>query len=85
MKPLEGLLVLELSQMVSGSFSALRLADLGARIIKIEQSDDLKRKEESTSISESDISTFFDCMNRNKESYVINIEDQQELKKLKSC
>jgi len=35
-KPLEGLTVLEFSQFLSGPYAGLRLADLGARVIKIE-------------------------------------------------
>jgi len=42
---LEGIVVLDMSQFLSGPFSALRLADLGARVIKIERPDggDLSR------------------------------------------
>ena len=36
---LEGLVVLDMSQFLSGPFAALRLADLGARVIKIERPD----------------------------------------------
>ena len=35
--PLEGLLVIEFSQYLSGPSAALRLADFGARVIKIEK------------------------------------------------
>ena len=35
--PLEGLVVLEFSQYLSGPSAGLRLADLGARVIKIER------------------------------------------------
>ena len=35
--PLKGLIVLEFSQYLSGPSAALRLADLGARVIKIEK------------------------------------------------
>ena len=37
MKPLEGLLVLDFSQFLAGPAAALRLADLGARVVKIER------------------------------------------------
>ena len=36
-KPLEGVLVIDFSQFLSGSLATLRLADLGARVIKIER------------------------------------------------
>ena len=35
--PLSGLLVLDFSQFLAGPVAALRLADLGARVIKIER------------------------------------------------
>ena len=37
MKPLEGLLVIDFSQFLSGPSASLRLADMGARVIKIER------------------------------------------------
>ncbi len=36
---LEGLTVLDMSQFLSGPFAALRLGDLGARVIKVERPD----------------------------------------------
>ena len=36
-KPLDGLLVLEFSQFMAGPTAGLRLADLGARVVKIER------------------------------------------------
>ena len=35
--PLKGLLVLDFSQFLSGPLATLRLADMGARVIKIER------------------------------------------------
>jgi len=37
MRPLEGLTVLEFAQYMAGPSAGLRLADLGARVIKIER------------------------------------------------
>ena len=39
MRPLEGLLVIDFSQFLSGPSASLRLADMGARVIKIERPD----------------------------------------------
>ena len=44
MKPLEGILILDFSQFLSGPIASLRLADLGARVIKIEQKGKEKAK-----------------------------------------
>ncbi|PMP77696.1 MAG: CoA transferase, partial [Roseiflexus castenholzii] len=38
-RPLDGLLVLDFSQFLASPSCALRLADLGARVIKIERPD----------------------------------------------
>ena len=37
MKPLENMIVLDFSQYLAGPSAALRLADMGARVIKIER------------------------------------------------
>ncbi|MFV0358638.1 CaiB/BaiF CoA transferase family protein [Tropicimonas sp.] len=37
MRPLEGIVVVELAQYLSGPFAGLKLADLGARVIKVER------------------------------------------------
>ncbi|MGH9352038.1 MAG: CoA transferase, partial [Terriglobia bacterium] len=46
MKPLKGIFALDFSQFLAGPSAALRLADLGARVIKIERpgSGDLCRQ-----------------------------------------
>ena len=81
MKPLEGLTVLEFSQFLSGPYAGLRMADLGARVIKIERPGigDLCR---NLYISDTDLggdSTLFHAINRNKESFAVNLKDQNEL------
>ncbi len=44
--PLSGLVVVDMSQFLSGPYCSLRLMDLGARVIKIERPDggDLSRR-----------------------------------------
>ena len=65
---LEGLLVLDMSQFLSGPFAALRLADLGARVIKIERPDggDLCRRLYLTDTEIGGDSTLFHTINRGK-------------------
>lgn len=85
MKPLDGLLVLDFSLFLAGPLCALRLGDLGARVIKIERPDggDLCR---SLYISPTDIagdSTLFHAINRNKESFSANLKDPKSLAAVK--
>ena len=84
-KPLSGLIVLEFSQFLSGPYAGLRLADLGARVIKIERPEkgDLCR---NLYISDTDLdgdSTLFHAINRNKESFSADLKNQQDLEKVK--
>lgn len=85
MKPLDGLLVLDFSLFLAGPLCALRLADLGARVIKIERPDggDLCR---SLYISPTDIagdSTLFHAINRNKQSFAANLKDPRSLEQIR--
>ena len=84
-RPLHGLTVLEFSQFLSGPYAGLRLADLGARVIKIERpgQGDLCR---NVYISDTDLdgdSTLFHAINRNKESFAANLKDPNDLAKVK--
>ena len=84
-KPLEGLTVLEFSQFLSGPYAGLRLADLGARVIKIERPEvgDLCR---NLYISDTDLegdSTLFHAINRNKESFAANLKDAKDIELIK--
>ena len=86
-RPLHGLMVLDFSQFLSGSLATLRLADLGARVIKIERpgTGDLGR---TLYLSDTDVhgeNTLFHAINRNKESYAADLKnpsDQQKLRQL---
>lgn len=83
--PLDGLIVLDMSQFLSGPYCSLRLADMGARVIKIERPDggDLSRR---LYLSDTEIggdSTIFHAINRGKESLAINMKDPEDLAALK--
>jgi len=80
--PLKGLLVLEFSQYFSGPSAGLRLADLGARVIKIErpQIGDACRKLSIKNLwVDQNNSLLFHTINRNKESFTANLKDPQDL------
>ena len=81
MKPLEGLLVLDLSQFLAGPSAAMRLADLGARVIKIERpgTGDICRQLYITNLKLDGDSTLFHSINRNKQSYAADLKNPEHL------
>jgi len=84
-KPLQNLLVIDFSQFLSGSLATLRLADMGARVIKIERpgAGDLGR---SLYLSDVDVhgeNTLFHAINRDKESYAADLKNPQDLDRLR--
>ena len=66
MNPLDGLLVLDFAQFLAGPSAALRLADLGARVIKIERpgAGDLCRQLYISNLELDGDSTLFHSINR---------------------
>lgn len=85
MRPLEGLLVLDFAQFLAGPSSALRLADLGARVIKIERpgSGELNRGLTIKNMVLDGDSLLFHTINRNKESYAANLKDPDDMEKVR--
>lgn len=84
-KPLEGLLVLEFCQFLAGPSAGLKLADLGARVIKIERpkTGDACRQLSIKNLFVDDDSLLFHTINRNKESYAADLKNQDDLARLK--
>jgi CoA:oxalate CoA-transferase len=83
--PLAGLVVVDMSQFLSGPYCSLRLLDLGARVIKIERPDggDLSRR---LYLSDTEIggdSTIFHAINRGKESLAVDLKDPADMAALK--
>jgi CoA:oxalate CoA-transferase len=85
MRPLEGLLVLDFSQFLAGPSAALRLADMGARVIKVERpkSGDLSRQLYLNNLELDGDSVLFHTINRNKESFAANLKDSIDFEKVK--
>ncbi|TIW23930.1 MAG: CoA transferase [Mesorhizobium sp.] len=83
--PLTGLVVVDMSQFLSGPYCSLRLLDLGARVIKIERPDggDLSRR---LYLSDTEIggdSTIFHAINRGKESLAVDLKNEADLAALR--
>jgi len=86
MKPLEGILILEFSQYLAAPSAGLRLADLGARVIKIERptTGDGSRQLAIKNLFVNDgDSLLFHTINRNKESYVADLKNPEDIKCVK--
>jgi CoA:oxalate CoA-transferase len=83
---LEGLLVLDMSQFLSGPFAALRLGDLGARVIKIERPDggDLCRRLYLTDTEIGGDSTLFHAINRGKLSFAADFKNPSDVAAVKA-
>ncbi|TNJ42193.1 CoA transferase [Tamlana fucoidanivorans] len=85
MKPLEGVLVLEFAQFMAGPSAGLKLADLGARVIKIERpnSGEAGRQIALKNLFLDGSSLVFHTVNRNKDSYAANLKDPEDLERVK--
>ena len=85
-RPLEGVLVLDFSQFLAGPSCALRLADLGAEVIKIErpQGGDLSRGLYLADQSFAGESALFHTINRNKKSFAADLKNPEHLKRVKA-
>ncbi|MFM9938858.1 MAG: CaiB/BaiF CoA transferase family protein [Hyphomicrobiaceae bacterium] len=79
---LDGIVVIDLTQMLSGPFAAMMLADQGARVIKIEPpGGDQTRKfgpfrQGQLTIAEGGYGGYFASTNRNKESLVLDLKSE---------
>ena len=78
MKPLEGLTVVSIEQAVAAPYATRQLADLGARVIKIERpgSGDFCRDYDETVHG---LSSHFVWLNRSKESVVLDLKSPDGL------
>lgn len=83
--PLKGIMVLEFCQYLAGPSAGLRLADLGARVIKIERpgGGEAGRKLAIKDLWVDESSLLFHTINRNKESFTANLKDKEDLAVIK--
>ncbi|MFC5828431.1 CaiB/BaiF CoA transferase family protein [Nonomuraea insulae] len=77
MLPLEGITVIALEQAVAGPFATRQLADLGARVIKVERAGggDFARGYDAVVKG---MSSYFVWLNRGKESVTLDIKDRDD-------
>lgn len=79
--PLDGLVVLDFSQFLAGPSCALRLGDLGARVIKVERpgGGDASRSLFLADMGFDQDSALFHAINRGKQSYAADLKDEDDL------
>ena len=75
-KPLAGLLVVSFEQAVAAPYCSSRLADAGARVIKIERAEGDFARGYDTAVN--GLSSYFVWLNRGKESLVADIKDLED-------
>lgn len=80
MKPLEDILIVDLSQFLSAPSATLRLADLGARVIKVEKPvvGDICRQLYVSNVILNGESSVFRAINRNKESFRADLKSETD-------
>ena len=79
---LQGLLVISLEQAVAAPYAAGRLADAGARVIKVERPEgDFARGYDQDAKGHS---SYFVWLNRGKESVALNLKQAEDLQILKN-
>eukprot|EP01136_Pigoraptor_vietnamica_P015539 Opistho-1_new@58823 len=80
MRPLEDYLIVDFSQFLSGPSASLRLADMGARVIKVERTGvgDICRTLYTSNLIMNGESSVFHAINRNKESFEVDLKNQDD-------
>src|SRR6218665_1028602 len=78
--PLAGLLVLDFSQFLAGPSATLRMADMGATVIKVERpvTGDLCRQLYISDLEIDGDSTLFHTINRTKRSYAADLKGRSD-------
>lgn len=76
-KELDGLFVVSIEQAVAAPYASCKLADAGARVIKIERAEgDFARKYDADALGNS---SYFVWLNRGKESLRLDLKDADDL------
>jgi itaconate CoA-transferase len=76
-RPLDGVLVIALEQAVAAPFATRQLADLGARVIKIERPGRGDFARDYDAAAGDGMSSWFVWLNRSKESVVLDLKTDQ--------
>jgi crotonobetainyl-CoA:carnitine CoA-transferase CaiB-like acyl-CoA transferase len=83
--PLGGLQILDFSRVLAGPFATMMLADLGADVLKVERpgiGDETRSW--GPPYDEHGEATYFQSVNRNKQSVVLDLRDEDDLERARS-
>lgn len=77
--PLDGVTVLDASRVLAGPFCGMQLGDLGAEVVKVERPDggDQTRHFAPPTFGDSDESSYYASINRNKRSLSLNLASEE--------
>ena len=78
-RPLDGILVADFSRVLAGPLCTMTLADLGARVIKVERPDTGDDTRSWGPPWSETGATYYESVNRNKESVCLDLSDPQDL------
>ncbi|WP_309067453.1 CoA transferase [Microbacterium sp.] len=90
--PLDGVLVADFSRVLAGPLASMTLADLGARVVKVERpgvGDDTRAwgppwsAHDRSGTGDAQSATYFEGANRNKESVALDLKDPADLARAK--
>ena len=79
--PLSGLVVIDLTRVLAGPYCTMMLADLGARVIKVEmpeRGDDSRQIGPFVKDGGESVSAYFFSVNRNKESIALDLRSPED-------
>jgi crotonobetainyl-CoA:carnitine CoA-transferase CaiB-like acyl-CoA transferase len=75
--PLDGIVVVDLTRVLSGPHATMMLADLGARVIKVEQPGTGDETRQWGPPFAGGVSTYYMSCNRNKESITLDLKSEE--------
>ncbi|GIW82244.1 MAG: CoA:oxalate CoA-transferase [Gemmatales bacterium] len=75
--PFDGVMVVDVTRVLAGPFCTMLLAELGARVIKVENPDGGDDSRHFEPFFQ-DTSAYFSSLNRGKESIALNLKDEQD-------
>jgi crotonobetainyl-CoA:carnitine CoA-transferase CaiB-like acyl-CoA transferase len=78
-QPLDGILVADFSRVLAGPLAAMVLGDLGADVVKVERPEGDDTRSWGPPWKADGASTYFDAINRNKRSIVLDLRDGGDL------